>query len=407
MTVTKILNLLKEEERYQENTINLIASENYPEKIILQTYSNIISNKYSEGYPGKRYYSGVKFVDEIEAIAIEKAKQLFGAEHANVQPHSGTQANMAVLFAVLNSGDTILSADLGSGGHISHGNKFSFSGKFFNIVHYNLDESTNLINYEKIRELARKYKPKLIIVGYSSYPRKIDFSKFKEIAGEVNSYLLCDIAHIAGFVCTGLHQNPCSFADFVTLTTHKSLRGPKGGIILCKNKYAEQIDRMVFPGIQGGSLNNIIAGKAICFELALKNEFKKYIQTLVDNSRVFYQSLIKNKFDIVSGGSDNHIILIDLRNKNIDGHAAQEVLEKANILVNKNLIPFDKNSPVKPSGIRIGTLGITTRKFSKKDIIKVADIISDILNNLKDENKILEKRKIVEDICKKYPIYKE
>jgi|TARA_B100002003_G_C14138917_1_gene547723 glycine hydroxymethyltransferase len=404
MSVKDILNLLDKERTHQEETINMIASENYPNPDILRACSSIISNKYSEGYPGKRYYSGTKFVDEIEQKAIDLAKRLFNAEHANVQPHSGTNANMAVLFAVLKEGDTILSMDMSCGGHISHGNNFSFSGKFFNIVSYNTDKSTGLIDYDQVKELASKYKPKMIIAGASSYPRNIDFKKFKEIADEINAYLLCDIAHTAGFVCTGLHQNPTPFADFVTFTTHKSLNGPRGGVILCKEEHTKKIDRSIFPGIQGGPINNIIAAKAICFEYALKEEFKDHMQKVLDNSKLLCKLLKQKEFNLVSDGSDNHMILIDLSNKDINGAYAQIALEKAGILVNKNLIPFDKATAFEPSGIRLGSLGITTRNFSEEDIIKVIDIFSIVLNNSNDEDLLHTKNEEVKSICKKYPL---
>tara|TARA_Y100000310_G_C20686709_1_gene819470 strand:- start:389 stop:1609 length:1221 start_codon:yes stop_codon:yes gene_type:complete len=404
MAVKDILDILDKENIYQEETINLIASEGYPNSDVLKACSSIISNKYSEGYPNKRYYSGTKFVDKIEQKAIDLAKMLFGAEHANVQPHSGTNANMAVLFSVLKEGDTILSMDMSCGGHISHGNNFSFSGKFFNIIHYNTDKSTGLIDYENIKELAKEHKPKLIIAGASSYPRDIDFKKFREIADEINAYLLCDIAHMAGFICTGLHQNPTPFADFVTFTTHKSLNGPRGGVILCKEEYARKIDKSIFPGIQGGPINNIIAAKAICFECALKQEFKDYMKKVKDNSKLLCKLLKQKGFNLVSDGSDNHMILIELSNKDIDGKTAQIALEKVGILVNKNLIPFDKATAFEPSGIRLGTLGITTRNFSEDDIIKTVDIISDILNNPGDENLLNIRNEEVKSICKKYPL---
>jgi len=406
MRPDKILNLLKEEEKRQEETVNMVASENYPDMRILKAYSSIISNRYSEGYVGKRYYAGTKVVDKIEGIAVDKVKRLFGSEHANVQPHSGTQANMAVMMSILKPGDRILSMDLACGGHISHGNRLSIAANLFKTMHYGVDKKNGRIDYEDVRKKAIKFKPSLIIAGGSSYPRGIDFKKFRDICDETGAYLLCDIAHTAGLVCAGLHQNPCDFADFVTFTTHKSMKGPRGGVILCKDKYAKQIDRAVFPGTQGGSLNSNIAGKAICFEIAATGRFKRYIKRVIQNSRILCRLLKERGVNIVTNGSDTHIILISLENTNTNGHAVQEALEKAGIMSNKNLIPFDKGSPKKPSGIRIGTLGLTSRGFTKKDIHRLSEIISYAVKNPEDEDGMIKRKKIVTKICKKHPIYK-
>jgi glycine hydroxymethyltransferase len=397
--VADILKLLRDEEKYQEDTLNMIASETYPSKAVLEASGNIISNKYSEGYPGKRYYAGTKYVDEIELAAIDEAKKLFGAEHANVQAHSGTQANMAVFMFVLKPGDKILAMDLSCGGHISHGGAFSFTGKFYTTIFYGVDKETSLINFEEVAALAKKHKPKMIIAGFSAYPRKIDFKKFREIADGVGAYLLCDVAHIAGFIAAGLDENPCPYSDFVTLTTHKSLHGPKGGAILCKEEFAKALDRTIFPGIQGGPINGIIAAKAICFQEAQTKEFKRLMQNTIDNSRLICEQLIEKDFKVLTNGSDNHIILLDLSNKDIDGLEAQKELEKSNILVNKNLIPFDTGNSVRPRGVRMGTLGISRRGFAKEDVLRATEILSEILDGG------LERKEEIIGICRKYPIY--
>ena len=364
----EIYNLVgKELEREQEG-IELIASENFASKAVMEAMGSYLTNKYAEGYPAKRYYGGCQVVDEVEELARERAKKLFGAEHANVQPHSGSQANMAVYFTILQPGDTVLGMDLSHGGHLTHGSTVNFSGRLYNFVSYGVNKETEMIDYEQIRRLALEYKPKLIVAGASAYSRIIDFKKLKDICDEVGAYFMVDMAHIAGLVATGAHPSPVSYADFVTSTTHKTLRGPRGGLILCKEKYAKALDKNIFPGIQGGPLMHTIAAKAVCFKEALQPEFKEYINKVVKNCKVLAEELVKYDFKLVSNGSDNHLILVDLNNKDITGKDAEKLLDSIGITVNKNTVPNETKSPFVTSGIRIGTAAVTTRGFDEEDM---------------------------------------
>lgn len=359
----------------QRNKIELIASENFVSEAVMEAMGSIATNKYAEGYPGKRYYGGCEYVDIIETLAIERAKALFGAEHANVQPHSGAQANMAVFFAVLNPGDTVLGMSLAHGGHLSHGSPANMSGKWFNVVPYEVSADTQTIDYEALKQKAIECKPKLIIAGASAYPRIIDFAKFREIADTVGAYLMVDMAHIAGLVAAGLHPSPVPYADFVTSTTHKTLRGPRGGLILCREKYAKLIDKSIFPGTQGGPLMHIIAGKAVAFKEAATPEFKEYQKRIISNSKALAEGLRKRNFTLISDGTDNHLLLIDLRNFNVTGKAAQNLLDEVNITCNKNGIPFDPESPFITSGIRLGTAAVSSRGMGEKEMDKIAELI--------------------------------
>ncbi len=397
--------ILKEIER-QETTIELIPSENVVSPSVMEAQGSVLTNKYSEGYPGKRYYGGNQFVDETETLAIERAKELFGAEHVNVQPHSGSGANMAAYMALLEPGDTVLSINLDQGGHLTHGHKLNFSGKLYNFVSYELDKESNHLDYEKILETAKKEKPKLIVTGYSAYPREVDFAKFKKIADEVGAKLMADIAHIAGLVAAGIHQNPVPYCDVVTTTTHKTLRGPRGAIIMCKEEYAKNIDRQIFPGIQGGPLEHVIAAKAVAFGEALKPEFKEYQKKLVANNKAMAKGLIDNGIKLVSGGTDNHLILIDLTPHNLKGKEVETKLDEAHLCTNKNMIPFDPATAFNPSGIRIGSPVITSRGFSEEDSYKVGELISKIILNIADEKVHEDVKNEVLSLCMKYPLYK-
>lgn len=375
----EIFDVIEGEKNRQINNIELIASENFVSKAVLEAVGSVLTNKYAEGYPNKRYYGGCKFVDQIESIAIERAKQLFGAEHANVQPHSGSQANMGVYLSVLNPGDTILGMSLDNGGHLTHGSKVNFSGKLFNFISYGVD-ANGFIDYDDVLSKALEFKPKMIVAGASAYPRRIDFAKFREIADKVGAYLMVDMAHIAGLVCTGNHESPVPYADFVTSTTHKTLRGPRGGLILCKSEFANKVDKAIFPGIQGGPLEHVIAGKAVCFKEAMSDEFKKYIDQVVLNTRVLAQELIKRNFILVSGGTDNHLILVDLTSKKMTGLEAETLLDEVNITVNKNAIPNDKEKPSVTSGIRVGTAACTTRGLREDDMTLLAEAMDLVLS---------------------------
>lgn len=399
----EIYNLVgKELEREQEG-IELIASENFASKAVMEAMGSYLTNKYAEGYPAKRYYGGCQVVDEVEELARERAKKLFGAEHANVQPHSGSQANMAVYFTILQPGDTVLGMDLSHGGHLTHGSAVNFSGRLYNFVSYGVNKETEMIDYEQIRRLALEYKPKLIVAGASAYSRIIDFKKLKDICDEVGAYFMVDMAHIAGLVATGAHPSPVPYADFVTSTTHKTLRGPRGGLILCKEKYAKALDKNIFPGIQGGPLMHTIAAKAVCFKEALQPEFKEYINKVVKNCKVLAEELVKYDFKLVSNGSDNHLILIDLNNKDITGKDAEKLLDSIGITVNKNTVPNETKSPFVTSGIRIGTAAVTTRGFDEEDMKEVAALINDAIEN-KDENLSSLKNR-VKALCSKHPLY--
>ena len=395
----EIYDIILKEEARQKNNIELIASENFVSEGVLEAVGSILTNKYAEGYPNERYYGGCINIDEIESLAIERAKKLFNAEYANVQPHSGSQANMAVYMTVLNPGDTVLGMDLSNGGHLTHGSKVNFSGKLYNFISYGVDEN-GYIDYEDVRQKALEHNPKMILAGASAYPRKIDFKKFREIADEIGAYFMVDMAHIAGLVATGLHESPVPYADFVTSTTHKTLRGPRSGLILCKEKYGKMIDKTVFPGMQGGPLEHVIAGKAVCFKEAMTEEFKEYSKQVVLNCKTLSEELIKRGFNLVSGGTDNHLMLVDLRNKGITGKEAEELLDTVNITVNKNAVPNDPEKPKITSGIRIGTAACTTKGLKENDMVDLAEAIDLALS--KDENNILKAREIVSMLVGRY-----
>lgn len=399
----EIFNLMEKELKRQREGIELIASENFASKAVMEAMGSHLTNKYAEGYPSKRYYGGCEIVDEVEEIARSRAKELFGAEHANVQPHSGSQANMAVYFTILEPGDTVLGMDLSHGGHLTHGSPVNFSGKLFNFVSYGVDSESETINYNNVRELALKHKPKLIVAGASAYSRVIDFEKLKEICDEVGAYFMVDMAHIAGLVAAGEHPSPVPYADFVTSTTHKTLRGPRGGLILCKEKYAKALDKNIFPGIQGGPLMHIIAAKAVCFKEALEPNFKTYIKNVVLNCKVLGEELVKYGFKLVSNGTDNHLILVDLNNKDITGKEAENLLDSIGITVNKNTVPNETRSPFVTSGIRIGTAAVTTRGFDVEAMKEVASIINDAIENRSSNLEVLRER--VKALCAKYPLY--
>ncbi|MCH3964120.1 MAG: serine hydroxymethyltransferase [Clostridium sp.] len=399
-----IYKMIDEERNRQEDGIELIASENFTSQSVMEAMGSFLTNKYAEGYPGKRYYGGCYVVDKVEDLARDRMKKLFGAEHVNVQPHSGSQANMAVYMSVLKLGDTVMGMNLSHGGHLSHGSKVSFSGKLYNFVSYGVSKETETIDYDEMRRIALEYRPKMIVSGASAYPREIDFKKIREICDEVGAYMMVDIAHIAGLVAVGEHVSPVPYADFVTTTTHKTLRGPRGGAIICKEKYAKALDKTIFPGVQGGPLMHIIAAKAVCFGEALTDDYRKYIKQVVKNARVLAEELKNYGFRLVSGGTDNHLILIDLTNKNITGKEAEKLLENAGITVNKNAIPFDKLGPNVTSGIRIGTPAATTRGFKEEEMKKIAYFINYVVENRDKDLSGL--RAEVKELCDKFPIYK-
>ena len=396
---------IKREIGREKGKILLIASENYASRAVLEAQGSIFTNKYAEGYPGKRYYGGCEFADIVETAAIERAKKLFGAEHVNVQPHSGSQANMAVYFAFLKEGDTILGMNLSHGGHLSHGASVNFSGILYRNISYGVNRDSGLIDYEEVERLAKEHRPKMIIVGASAYSRIIDFKKFSEIAKGIGAYLTADIAHIAGLIAAGLHPSPVPYADFVTTTTHKTLRGPRGGMIMCRAEYAKAIDKMIFPGIQGGPLVHVIAAKAVAFKEALEPEFKEYQTSVVKNAKKLASELQKRGYKIISGGTDNHLMLIDLTEKGITGKEAEEALDKAGITVNKNSIPFDNRPPTITSGIRIGTPSVTTRGMGEAEMEEIADIIDEAICSASDELKLKKLNKRSLGLCKKFPIY--
>ncbi|MBQ7717855.1 MAG: serine hydroxymethyltransferase [Clostridia bacterium] len=387
----------------QRNKIELIASENFVSKAVMEAMGTPLTNKYAEGYPGKRYYGGCEFVDVVENLARDRACKIFGADHANVQPHSGAQANMAVFFAVLNPGDTVLSMNLAHGGHLSHGSPVNISGKYFNIVPYGVSEADGKIDYDVVRSLAIEHKPKLILAGASAYSRVIDFEKFAEIAKEVGAYFMVDMAHIAGLVAAGLHPNPVPYADFVTTTTHKTLRGPRGGLILCKEEHAKLIDKAIFPGIQGGPLMHIIAAKAVCFKEALSPEFKEYQKQIVKNAAALAKAFTENGLKLVSGGTDNHLMLVDLTDTGKTGKEVEALLDEVGITVNKNAIPFDTKSPFVTSGIRVGTPAVTSRGMKEDDMKEIASLITLAIKDF--DNKADEIRTRVAALLKKYPLY--
>ena len=390
----------------QRNKLELIASENIVSKAVMAAQGSVLTNKYAEGYPGKRYYGGCEYVDVVEQLAIDRAKALFGAGYANVQPHSGAQANMAVFFALLTPGDTVMGMNLTDGGHLTHGSPVNMSGKYFKIVPYGVSEKTEMLDYDEIQRIANECKPKLIVAGASAYARTIDFQRMAEIAHSVGAYLMVDMAHIAGLVAAGLHPSPVPYADVVTTTTHKTLRGPRGGLILCKDEeFGKQFNKAIFPGIQGGPLMHVIAAKAVAFKEALSPEFKEYAQQIVKNAKALADTLQADGFRIVSGGTDNHLMLVDLTSKNITGKLAQNLLDEVGITANKNTIPFEKLSPFVTSGIRLGSPALTTRGFKEEDMVEVANIIALVLDNPEDEGARKEASQRVAALCAKYPLY--
>ncbi len=399
-----VFDVIQKEEDRQERGIELIASENFTSKSVMEAMGSFLTNKYAEGLPGKRYYGGCHVVDIVEDLARDRIKKLFNAEYANVQPHSGSQANMAVYMSVLQPGDTVLGMDLNHGGHLTHGSKASFSGKLYNFISYGVNKETERIDYDELRNLALKHKPKMIVSGASAYPREIDFKKIKDICDEVDAYMMVDMAHIAGLIAAGKHVSPVPYADFVTTTTHKTLRGPRGGAILCKEKHAKAIDKTVFPGVQSGPLMHIIAGKAVCFGEALKDDYKVYIDQVIKNCKVLGDELLKYGFRLVTGGTDNHLILIDLTSKNITGKDAEKLLDDAGITVNKNTIPFETLSPFVTSGLRLGTPAVTTRGFKEEEMKKIAYFINYVIEN-RDKD-LTDIKKQVNDLCSQFPIYK-
>lgn len=403
----QVFQAIQQELGRQRSKIELIASENFVSEAVMEAQGSVLTNKYAEGYPGRRYYGGCEYVDVVEDLARERAKEIFGAEYVNVQPHSGAQANMAVYFTVLEQGDTVLGMNLSHGGHLTHGSPVNFSGIQYNFVEYGVDEVTHRINYEDVRAKALEHKPKMIVAGASAYPREIDFAKFREIADEVGAYLMVDMAHIAGLVAAGLHPNPVPYADFVTTTTHKTLRGPRGGMILCKEEFGKKIDKSIFPGIQGGPLMHVIAAKAVAFGEALQDSFKEYAGNIIANAKRLADSLQKEGLKLVSGGTDNHLLLVDVQSLNLTGKVAEKVLDEIGITVNKNTIPFDPQSPFVTSGIRIGTAAVTSRGFGLEDMDEIASIIAFTLKNHEDEAKLEEARGRVEALTSKFTLYPE
>lgn len=390
----------------QRTKLELIASENIVSRAVMEAQGSVLTNKYAEGYPGKRYYGGCEFVDVVEQLAIDRAKKIFGAGYANVQPHSGAQANMAVFFALLTPGDTVMGMNLNDGGHLSHGSPVNMSGKYFKIVPYGVNKETEQIDYDELEKIALECKPKMIVAGASAYARTLDFPRFSEIAKKVGAYLMVDIAHIAGLVAAGLHPNPMEYADVVTTTTHKTLRGPRGGMILCKDpEFGKQFNKAIFPGIQGGPLMHVIAAKAVALGEVLQPEFKEYAAQVIKNAKTLAEKLTADGFRIVSGGTDNHLMLVDLTSKKITGKEAQNVLDEVNITANKNTIPFEPLSPFVTSGLRLGSPALTTRGFKEDDMAEVADIIALVLNDPTNEEKKSEARKRVAALCEKYPLY--
>jgi len=389
----------------ERDNLLMIASENYASESVIEAQANVMTNKYAEGYPGARYYGGCEYVDEVEILAVERAKRLFGAEYVNVQPHSGSQANMAVYLSVLKPGDLILGMDLSHGGHLTHGSPVSFSGMIYRSIFYGLDQKSQRIDYNQVRDLAKAHKPKIIIAGASAYPRFIDFHHFSEIASETGAYLMADMAHIAGLVAVGLHPSPVGTADFITTTTHKTLRGPRGGLILSQEEHAERLNKAVFPGIQGGPLMHIIAAKAVAFGEALRTEFSGYQRQVVTNARVLAEELMGLGFNLVTGGTDNHLILIDLTRKGITGKEAEGALGQAGIVVNKNSVPFDKRGPRITSGLRLGTPAMTTRGMKEDEMKIIAGFIRKVLENRGSDNILTEVREAVLDLCSGFPIY--
>lgn len=406
VTDPELNGFIHEELERQRNKIELIASENFVSPAVMEAMGTILTNKYAEGYPGHRYYGGCEYVDKVETLAIERAKKLFGANYANVQPHCGASTNLAVYFAFLKPGDTIMGMNLSQGGHLSHGSPVNISGKYFNVVPYGVNPETETIDYAELEKLAQEHHPKMIVAGASAYPRVIDFQRMAEIAHGVGALLLVDMAHIAGLVAAGLHPNPVPYADVVTTTTHKTLRGPRGGLILCNNEeYAKAINKAIFPGIQGGPLMHIVAAKAVAFGEALQPEFKTYQENIVKNAKAFAEALVKEGFRLVSGGTDNHLVLVDVRGQGLTGKDAEHLLDEIGITCNKNTIPFDPASPFVTSGIRLGTPAVTTRGFNEDDMREVAAIIGLVLKNKDNAEKQKEAAARVAALCAKYPMY--
>jgi glycine hydroxymethyltransferase len=403
---SEIFDIVQREKKRQMTQIELIASENFVSEAVLETMGSVLTNKYAEGYPGRRYYGGCEVVDEAENLARERVKELFGAEHANVQPHSGSQANMAVYQTVMKPGDTFLGMNLSNGGHLTHGSPVNFSGILYNVVPYGVDDENELINYEEIRELAKEHKPKMIMAGASAYPRVIDFKKIREICDEVDAVMCVDMAHIAGLVAAGLHPSPVPYADFVTSTTHKTLRGPRGGLILSKEKWKKQIDKAIFPGLQGGPLMHVIAAKAVAFKEALDPSFKEYQKKILENASALASALKEKGFRLVSDGTDNHLMLIDVRNKDITGKVAEKALDKAGITVNKNTIPNDPQSPFVTSGLRVGTPAVTTRGMNPEAMKEIATFIDEVLSDPENEETLKSVKEKVLTLCNKFPFYK-
>jgi len=389
----------------QRHSLELIASENFVSKAVMQAQGSVLTNKYAEGYPKKRYYGGCGFIDDIEQLAIDRIKEIFKAEYANVQPHSGSQANMAIFYAFLKPGDTVIGMDLSHGGHLTHGSPVNFSGKYFNIVPYGVNKSTETIDYDELRKIALQNKPKMIIAGASAYPRIIDFNKFRAIADEAGCYLMVDMAHIAGLVAADLHPSPVPYADFVTTTTHKTLRGPRGGIILAKSKYEKELNSAIFPGIQGGPLEHVIAAKAVAFKEALSEDFKDYQRQVVFNAAALANTLKNNGLELISGGTDNHLMLVDFRKSEMTGKQAEALLDEVGITVNKNKVPFDERSPFVTSGIRMGTPAVTTRGMKEREMVKIGELIIEILQNPNDEAIKNNVQKEVKFLCDNFPLY--
>ncbi len=401
----EVAEAMENELNRQRNRLELIASENFVKEPILEAQGSVLTNKYAEGYPGKRYYGGCEYIDVVESLAIERAKELFGAEGANVQPHSGTQANFGVYFSVMQPGDTLLGMDLNAGGHLSHGSPVNISGKYFNAIHYGVDKKTELIDFNQLEGLAKKYKPKVIVAGASAYPRVIDFEKFREIADMVGAYLMVDIAHIAGLVAAKIHPSPVPVADFVTTTTHKTLRGPRGGMILFKKQYEKLINKAIFPGTQGGPLEHIIAAKAVALKLAMQPEFVEYQKQVVKNAKALAKALSDRGYRLIAGGTDNHLLIIDLRAKGITGRKAERLLDKVGITTNKEAIPFDPLPPTKASGLRLGTPALTTRGMKEDDMEIVAELIDRAITHRDDEEELEKVRAGVKELTEKYPLY--
>ena len=403
----EIASAIRDELERQRNGLELIAAENFTSPAVMEAYNNVMTNKYAEGYPGKRYYGGCTFVDVAENLARDRCRALFGAEHVNVQPHSGSQANMAVYLALLKPGDTVMGMALDHGGHLSHGSPVNFSGKIYNVVHYGVNRETEMLDYGEMLDIAKKCSPKMIVTGASAYPRTIDFAALREVADEVGAYLMADIAHIAGLVAARVHPSPIPHADVVTTTTHKTLRGPRGGVVMCRQEIAPAIDRAVFPGVQGGPLMHVIAAKAVAFKEALAPEFKVYQQQIVRNAAVIARTLLERDFELVSGGTDNHLMLVKLLKMPYSGKDAEAALERAGITLNKNTIPFDPTSPFITSGIRIGTPAVTTRGMKEPEMVQIAEMIASVLRNIGDEKVIARVKDEVAELCLKFPLYPE